>query len=98
MRREMVNSVSIAKYWTILKKSTTNTLMITSHVSKTKDNFIGQKWTPQLITPILSKITAIPMLLLRFFCKEHHDTPHVCSKCQSTIDPKFVYNFNCNVQ
>ncbi len=42
--------------------------------------------------------TMIPILSVRFFNKEHHGSPHECSKCHSTTDFKFVYNFHRNVQ
>jgi hypothetical protein len=38
------------------------------------------------------------MELVQFFCKEHHGTPHECSKCHSKIDFEFMYYFHRNVQ
>ena len=45
-----------------------------------KDNFTGQKSISQVKT-IMPINAAIPIMeLVRFFIKEHYDSPHECSK------------------
>jgi len=59
--------------------------------SPTRANFTGRKSIPP-------QRTMIPIMSVRFFNKEHHGTPHECSKCHTSTDLKFVYNFNCYLQ
>jgi hypothetical protein len=64
-----------------------------------KESSIGPKLIPQLITIVPKIKTLISILeLVQFFFKEHHDSPHECSKCHSAIDFKFVYHLNRDLQ
>jgi hypothetical protein len=56
----------------------------------------GHLYWQKSILPLI--IVILIMELVQFFNEELHDSPHECSKCHSTIDLKFVYNFNCSVQ
>jgi hypothetical protein len=87
----MVNSAGTAKYLTTRRKSAVKESETINHVSLTKASFTGPRSTPQLKT-------IIPIMLVRFFFKEHHGTPHECSQCHSTTDFKFVYNLNRYIQ
>ncbi len=96
---ETVNSAFIAKFSTIHNKNVESPFMTTSPVSIKKDSYIGQRSILHLKITITCKIIVIPIMeLVHFFFNEHHDSPHECSKSHSTIDFKFVYHFNRNVQ
>jgi hypothetical protein len=97
--QETVNFVFLANSLTTRNKNAANVSVITSHVLTTKDNYTGQKLTLQLKMPMPLKIMVNPMMeIVWFFCKEHHGTPHECSKCHSSIDFKFVHYFHHNMQ
>ena len=95
---ETVNFVSTAKSWITPRKNAVKESMTINHVSQARGKFTGQKWAPPMIIPIPCNKTAIPVQLNWFFIKERHGTPHERSKCHSTINLKFVYNFHRNVQ
>ncbi len=95
MHPEMVISVSTTKYKITPSKNTEKDFMTTSRALITKDNYSGPKLI--LLWKLLIQCTqiVIPILeLVQFFNKEHHDSPHECSKCHSSTDFKFVHNFN----
>jgi hypothetical protein len=59
----------------------------------------GQNQMQPQTTQIQCRRPVIPMIeLVWSFIKEHHDTPHECSKCHSSLDFKCVCCFNWHLQ